>query len=182
MIQRMKELYWACGPEASEWQAAVLRAIPGRIGIRMRARVYRRKLGSCGVSPVIQQHVVLMHPESLHVGDRLLLNRFSQIEAAGGVRIGNCVMIGPSALIWSINHKSDDPALPMLDQGHQAGPVIIEDDVWLGAGSIVLPGSHIGRGTIVAAGAVVRGDLPAGVIAAGIPAFVKRRRDERKRE
>ena len=182
MIARMKELHWACGPEASEWWASILRAIPGRIGMRMRASYCHRELGSCGVSPVIQQHVVLMPPELLHVGDRMTVNRFSQSEAGGGIRIGNCVMIGLSVLIWSINYRPDDPALPMLGQGHQAGPVIIEDDVWLGAGSIVLRGSHIGRGTIVAAGAVVRGDLPAGVIAAGIPAFVKRRRDERKRE
>ena len=142
VIERMKELYWTCGPEASEWWAAILRAIPGRIGIRMRASVYRRKLGSCGVLPIIQRDVVLGSSKLLQVGDRLIANRLSQIEAVGGIRVGNCVMGGSSVRIWSINHRSDDLALPMLDQRARGGAVVIKDDVWLCAGAVVLRRSH----------------------------------------
>ena len=52
----------------------------------------------------------------------------------------------------------------------QPKPVVIEDDVWLGAGVIVLPGVHLGRGCVIGAGAVVTGDVPAGEVFAGVPA------------
>jgi maltose O-acetyltransferase len=58
-------------------------------------------------------------------------------------------------------------------------PITVEDDVWLGGGAIVCPGVTIGDDTVVGAGAVVTRDLPAGVVAAGVPARVLREIDER---
>lgn len=60
---------------------------------------------------------------------------------------------------------------------HLAGAVTVDDDVLLGIGSVAVPGTSIGRTTIVGAGAVVTADLPAGVIAAGVPARVLRQLD-----
>jgi acetyltransferase-like isoleucine patch superfamily enzyme len=65
----------------------------------------------------------------------------------------------------------------MMEQGlYSNGPVVIEDDVWLGAGAIVLDGVRIGKGCIVGAGAVVTKDLPDYAIAIGVPAKVTKMR------
>jgi acetyltransferase-like isoleucine patch superfamily enzyme len=67
----------------------------------------------------------------------------------------------------------------MMEQGvYSAGPVVVEDDVWLGAGAIVLDGVRIGKGCIVGAGAVVVKDLPDHTVALGVPARVVSMRTE----
>lgn len=88
-------------------------------------------------------------------------------------RIGNHVMMGPEVMIYSLNHRFRDPDILMMDQGDAADrPVVIEDNVWIGARAILLPGVRIGSGSVVGAGAVVSRDVPAGVIVAGNPAKV----------
>jgi acetyltransferase-like isoleucine patch superfamily enzyme len=57
-----------------------------------------------------------------------------------------------------------------------AKPIVIEDDVWIGTHAVILPGVRIGRGAVVAAGAIVTRDVPAGVIVAGVPARIKKNR------
>jgi maltose O-acetyltransferase len=99
------------------------------------------------------------------------------------VRIGNDVMMGPEVLIISQNqnHRFDDLTIPMRLQGHQdSPPVVIEDDVWIGARVIILPGVRIGRGAIVGAGAIVTRDVPPYAICVGNPARVIRYRNETK--
>ena len=59
--------------------------------------------------------------------------------------IGNNVIIGPRVVIHSANHKYNDPDIPIQKQGHIFKKVMIEDDVWIGAGAIILPGVQIGK-------------------------------------
>ena len=85
-------------------------------------------------------------------------------------------MIGPFCHILSGNHRFDRRDIPVRKQGHDIAPVAIEDDVWLGTHVVVLPGVTIGKGAIVAAGAVVNKDIPAYEIWGGVPAkFIKER-------
>jgi acetyltransferase-like isoleucine patch superfamily enzyme len=88
----------------------------------------------------------------------------------GEIAIGNDVMIGPKTIIWTRDHKFDDLSLPMNTQGHAYKKVLIEDDVWIGAGAIILKGVRIAKGSIVAAGSVVTKDVEAYSIVAGNPA------------
>jgi acetyltransferase-like isoleucine patch superfamily enzyme len=74
-----------------------------------------------------------------------------------------------------------DPEVPIVDQGITAQGIVIEDDVWLAAGAIVLDGAHVGRGSVVGAGAVVTGDLPPYSVAVGSPAKVIRDRRDQER-
>lgn len=95
------------------------------------------------------------------------------------IRIGSDVMMGPEVFIVSRNqnHRFDDVHIAMRLQGHRDTPrVVIEDDVWLGARAIILPGIRIGRGSIIGAGAVVTKDVPPFAICAGNPARIIRYR------
>lgn len=96
-----------------------------------------------------------------------------------GVNIGNYVMMGPEVLIYTRNHRHDDTEKPMATQGFDdLAPVIIEDDVWIGARSIILPGVIIGKGSVIGAGAVVAKSIPPYSVAVGSPArVVKNRKD-----
>lgn len=85
------------------------------------------------------------------------------ISSALSITIGDNVRCGANTLITDTDYHTDD-----LRTGIDA-PVIIEDNVWLGYGVKVLKGVHIGKGSMIGAGSIVTKDIPAGVIAAGIP-------------
>lgn len=95
----------------------------------------------------------------------------------GTVTIGSDVMMGPRCLLVSETHRTTDVDRPMSTQGMGADvPIVIEDDVWLSGHVVVLPGVRIGRGSIVAAGAVVTEDVPPYSVVAGVPGKVVRSR------
>ena len=95
----------------------------------------------------------------------------------GKVIIGNDVMMGPGVCIFVRNHKFDRTDIPMNLQGAtEERPVVIENDVWIGARAIILPGIKIGNGSIIGAGSVVTKDVPEFTIVAGNPAKVVKTR------
>ena len=97
------------------------------------------------------------------------LNRYTMIDAHSSISIGRNCMIGPHCYITDANHGRA-PGDFVKDQKMEPRPVAIEDDVWLGAGVVVLPGVRLGRGCVIGAGAVVTNDVPAGAVFAGVPA------------
>jgi len=99
------------------------------------------------------------------IGERTLINRGCCIDARSGVTIGSDVSISPEVAILSTQHDLNDPGFAL-----QGRPVVIEDHVWIGMRAIVLPGVRVGRGAVIAAGAVVTGDVAPLDIVAGIPA------------
>ncbi len=106
------------------------------------------------------------------IGNNVSLNSHVMLNAdcGGDIQIGNNVLIGPNVIIRASNHAFSDLSKPMKDQGHIPGKIILEDDVWIGAGAIILPDVTIKRGSIVAAGAVVSKSTEAYSINAGVPA------------
>ncbi|WP_016910466.1 acyltransferase [Streptomyces xiaopingdaonensis] len=118
-------------------------------------------------------------PETvLRIGDGVVLGRGSHVVADTAVTIGDDVFCGPYVYITSTNHSYDDPHQPVGRQWPRAAPVEIGAGSWLGAGAVVLPGARLGRNTVVAAGSVVRGEVPDHAVVAGVPARVVRRWDE----
>ena len=100
--------------------------------------------------------------------------------AAGGRDAGvddlaHHVHLAQGITVSALNHNFADPLRRIDEQGVTTRPIVIEDDVWIGANSVVLPGVRIGRHSVVAAGAVVTCDVPAGSLVAGVPAVVKKR-------
>jgi maltose O-acetyltransferase len=95
----------------------------------------------------------------------------------GTITIGADVMMGPDVVILTTNHIFENTDIPMDQQGiANELPVTIEDDVWIGTRVIILPGRHIGRGSIIGAGSVVTKDIPPFAIVGGNPAKVIRYR------
>ena len=88
----------------------------------------------------------------------------------GKVSIGNDVMIGPKVMFLAANHNFSRKDVPMNKQGDTKKGIIVDDDVWIGARSIILDGVHLRKGTIVGAGAVVTKDTEEYSIVAGCPA------------
>lgn len=135
----------------------------------------------CGIE--IGAGTIIMHGAILHVynfrgiphsgikiGKDSLIGEYTVIRGQGRVTLGDWVYTSPLTQILAVNHVFDDPQRSFLDQGITAEGIAIEDDVWLGASSIVTDGVHIGKGAVVAAGAVVTRDVPAHTVVGGIPA------------
>ena len=90
----------------------------------------------------------------------------------GPVTIGSHVNLAQGITITALNHNFKDKTQHIDDQGVSKNPVIIGDDIWIGANAVILPGVNIGNHSVVAAGAVVTKDVPAHSLVAGVPAKV----------
>lgn len=98
---------------------------------------------------------------------------------SGTIEIGENALLSPGVFVTASNYDFDAGDGPVMDLPKKEANVRIGGNTWLGAKVVVLPGVSIGDGTVVAAGAVVTTDLPAGVLAAGVPARVIRSRGGR---
>lgn len=127
----------------------------------------------------ISPNAIFSNPERITIGARLNLGARCTLWAGPGVGkivIGDDVLFGPEVMVTAANYRFNDGS-PVTEQAMDEGDVIIGNDVWLGTRAIVLPGSRIGDGAIIGAGALVRGTIPAGAIAVGQPARVVGQRD-----
>lgn len=116
----------------------------------------------------IEKNVFFGSGNLISIGDYSGIGINARIQ--GPLTIGKYVMMGPDVLIYTQNHEIKDLTKPMMFQGEtKASPVIIEDDVWIGARAILLPGIRIGKGSIIAAGAVVTKDVEPYSIIGGVP-------------
>lgn len=113
---------------------------------------------------------------SLVIGDDVDLALDVIISSAGGVVIGDRVLVGYRSQILSTNHEITPAGSRIPESGKIGAMIVIGDDVWIGASVIVTAGSRIGTGAVVAAGSVVVGEVPDYAIVAGVPAKVLRYR------
>lgn len=156
--------------------------------IRLGKNVYLDQgtyLHACPNGIEIGDDTIVMHGAILHVynfrdiphsgikiGRNSLVGEYSIIRGQGGVTIGDRVYTSPFTQIIAVNHVFDDPKRPFVDQGITAEGIVIEDDVWLGAGAVITDGVRVGKGAVVAAGAVVTKDVPPYTVVGGVPARV----------
>lgn len=104
-------------------------------------------------------------------GERVFVNTNCTFMDRGGITIESGALIGPNVSLITINHDPD----PVKRHITYCSPIHICENVWIGAGAIVLPGVTIGEGSIIAAGAVVTADVPAMTAAGGVPAKIIRK-------
>ncbi len=135
---------------------------------RKRAAFYMSTM-DCGDKFYAHTGVIFLYPQNISIGNNVSINRNSIITAKTKIRIGNNVSIGPNVIINSGNHNFDDVYIPINKQGHKLAPITIEDDVWIGAGAIILSGITVGKGSVIAAGAVVNKDVLPYSVVGGVP-------------
>ena len=104
------------------------------------------------------------------IGDHTRIGLHNTI--IGPVEIGSHVNLAQGITVTALNHNFDDTQKRIDEQGVSTNPVTIEDDVWVGANAVILPGVTIGNHCVVAAGAVVTKDVPPHSLVAGVPAKV----------
>lgn len=159
-----------------ELMIGLFRYIPSGIGVILRRIIYRPFLKQMGKKVKIQEAVKIKWPERLSIGNRSSINEFCWIESSGGVSIGNNVWIAPRVSIVSFQHKHTlyyhECSHDFTGGGKILNKIVIEDNVWIGAHSIILSGVTVGEGCIVGAGSVVTHDVPPYSIVAGVPARV----------
>lgn len=127
-----------------------------------------RLLASCRCAGRVRLRmpVTIYAAEHLEMGDQVDIGEFTHIRANGGVRIGSRVLIASHVVITSRAHPVALPRYGVVEDA----PIAIEDDVWIGAGAIILPGVTVGRGAVVGAGAVVSRSIEPYTIVGGVPA------------
>lgn len=117
------------------------------------------------------------HPDGyIDIGPGSGLGLNTIVHGGGGVKIGRDVMVSPQCYIISQTYNFSNTKIPIKMQGIKKASVKIEDDVWIGAGTKILPGVTVGKGAIVGAASLVTHDIPPYSISYGIPARVQRKR------
>lgn len=146
--------------------------------VRIFLHIYRRSIRlarETGIRMVVAEagknlrvfgRVRIDMPQKIYIGDDCTLNEGVLIVGREDVRIGNGVTLSAYVVVASAGIGSGQP------RRHSQAPVTIEDNVWVAANATILPGVKIGEGAVIAAGAVVTEDIPANVMAVGVPARV----------
>ena len=158
------------------------------------------ELGALGTGCVLEEGVLVFNAahvflaDGVYVGHRTMLKGDTRaalrvasgawigqdcfLHSAGGIFIGARAGIGPRVIMLTSTHEETPPPAAVIDAPLAFAPVEVGAGCDIGVGAILLPGARIGEGAQVGAGAVVTGAIPAGAVAAGVPARVLRRRGE----
>lgn len=132
-------------------------------------------LKQCGKKASFGRKIEVRKPYRIQIGDNSSINKRVLLDARGGVIIiGKDVDIAQESNIWTLQHDYNSPIF--IAKG---GDVIIDDYVWIASRVTILPGVHIGKGAVIASGAVVTKDVSPYTVVAGIPArpIAERQRD-----
>jgi len=127
----------------------------------------------------ISKNVTLSPLQSITFGHDIYISKNVNITTneKSKISIGSYVMIAHNVMIIGGNHNIERTDIPMMRQGEgKQGDIIIEDDVWIGAGAIILTGVTIGKGSVIGAGSIVTKSIPSYSIAVGNPAIVIKKR------
>lgn len=131
-------------------------------GVILNGRTSQRPFGiDLGAGAYIKENCYLdAYGGYIQTGVHLALGQFCILGGHGGLTIGDYVIIGPYSYVIPSNHIFRDLELPYMLQGNCDQGVVIEDNVWIGGGVIILAGVTIGRNSVIGAGAVVPKDIP----------------------
>jgi maltose O-acetyltransferase len=176
------ELYVADDPELTAERARARELLERYNETRhseaeLRDHLLRELLGGVGDGVVVLPTFRCDYGTQISLGSGTFVNYDCVMLDVAPITVGAACQLATRVQLLTATHPID-PAPRRL--GWEAGePITIGDNVWLGGGAIVCPGVTIGKDTVVGAGAVVTRDLPSGVVAAGVPARVQRKIDDR---
>ena len=163
--------------EIESWIVSTVGAIPGFLGMLARNLTYKILFSKLVGFSLIQNRVIFVNTENLVIGKFFGCNSGSYINALGGIVIGNNVLIGNNVTISAGMHPIDYLVGSIIEQQSIPKEIVIEDDVWIGAGVVIMPGIRLQRGCVIGANSVVTHDtIPMGVYV-GAPATLRRLRN-----
>ncbi|MFH5805127.1 WcaF family extracellular polysaccharide biosynthesis acetyltransferase [Alienimonas sp. DA493] len=134
---------------------------------RPKSRILRAFGAKIGAGLVMKPNVRIKDPRNLVVGDHCWVGEGVWIDNLAPVRLGHNVCLSQGAYLCTGGHDHTRPSFDLFVE-----PITIEDQAWVGAKAVLLPGVTIGAGAVVAAGSVVTKDVPPGMIVGGNPAGV----------
>jgi acetyltransferase-like isoleucine patch superfamily enzyme len=155
----------------------IFKNAPGAAGFFLRYPVYKLLFKRLGSIPWIQPNVTIVRADRLQVGCQFGVNTGSYINAIGGIEIGDYVLIGSNVTISSGKHPIEGRFPPVFARPTIPAKIVIEDDVWIAANVVILPGIRLAKGTVVGANSVVVRDTEPYSVVAGAPAKLLRYRD-----
>jgi maltose O-acetyltransferase len=156
-----REEFWS-------WYLMLFNWVPGRIGAHLRGLLLGLFFGECGKNVLIKENIEIWKPRKLYVGNNSVIGRNNLLNCIGTIHIGNNVKMGPRVSIFTMNHTTINAGMVNLEK--KIAPITIEDNVWVGANVVILPGVIIGKNSIIAAGCVVTKSFPENTVLAGVPA------------
>lgn len=136
-------------------------------------RLAERKFRSFGEDSSLRPNCYAVRTDCIDIGERVVIRPQTILMANdfASIRIGSDVLIGSGAHFYAANHCFDRRDQLIADQGHSAtGDLVIEDDVWIGANALIMPGVRIGKHSVIAAGSVVTKSVEPNTLYAGVPA------------
>ena len=140
-----------------------------------------RRYMKVGKNTNVHPTAIIRYGQNVKIGDNCLINHNNLLQPGkgpnGSITIGNYVHTGVNVMFMAFNHGLYTTDVPTKEQDYMDAPIVVEDDVWVGGGSIILSGVTIGKGAVIAAGAVVNKDVPPYAIVGGVPAKVLKYRD-----
>lgn len=151
---------------------AALAILLGEAGGRVPSRVARtwlaRRMGMTVASSArLHRWREVRAAEQITIGEDCVIGFWATLDGRRGITLGRNVNLSSEVALWTLQHDPQSPSF-----GTTGGPIVVEDDAWISFRATVLPGVRIGRGAVVAAGAVVTTDVPAHAIVGGVPAKV----------
>jgi galactoside O-acetyltransferase len=183
--------------EFKEYFDTILCVFPGKLGYYLRYNIYKKRFKTCGNKISIPQSVFFKGFENIELGDKIWFCPYNSIFAESStkearIKIGNNVsfnynvmvnadvkgeiiieenaLFGPNVVIRASGHRYENIGIPIREQGHHKGKIVIKSGAWIGANAVILPNVTVGRGAIVGAGAVVTKDVNKFEIVGGVPA------------
>ena len=131
-----------------------------------------KQAASIGNNTKIHPTAFIRHGERVIMGEHCFINHNNVIQGGKNeakVILGNHVQTGPGVMMFAFNHGTELNGIPMIDQDYFEADIVIEDDVWIGAGSIITAGVHIGKGCVIGSNSVGPRDLPENMVCVGGP-------------
>lgn len=144
--------------------------------VKQRTEILKQLFCELPESLEIVQPFLCDYGYNIHLGKNVFINSNCYFMDCASITLGDFVFMGPCCGLYTASHPFD---ISMRNAGlENAEPIVIESNVWLGANVTVLPGVTIGEGSVIAAGSVVSKDIPAHVVAGGIPCKVMKKSEE----
>lgn len=137
-----------------------------------REQLIRQLFGKVGANPYVEPNIFCGFGFNIEVGDNFFANNNCVFVDPGKITFGDNVFLGPSCGFYTAHHPIDTKLRNQLLE--QAFPIRVGNNVWIGGGTVVLPGVTIGSNVVIGGGSVVSRDIPDNVVAFGNPCTVYR--------